>query len=96
MTKLRTLVVAGSTLAVLALTPALSFGDSYKTDDSDHVWRYMAYPAHAVGKGVEYLVTRPIHWIVSRPKMRYVFGHTSKPKSEDYCGDADLYQRYSY
>ena len=96
MRKLRTIVVTGSMLAVLVSVPAVSLADSYKAGDSDHVFRYISYPAHAVGKGLEMFVTRPIHCIVSQPKWRHIFGHVSRPNTDDYHGDANLYQRYSY
>ena len=76
--------------------PTVAKADSYYTDDSDHPFRYAAHLFHAYGKGIEYFVTRPAHWVVSQPKARYIFGHTSHPRTDDYWGDFDLYQRYSY
>ena len=91
----RMLLVAGAALCLAGFaSPACA--ESYDTDDSDHPIRYAAYAVHAVGKGIETVVARPIHWFVSKPKMRYVFGKTSQPRTDDYTGDADLYQRYSY
>ena len=86
-------------VAVLLLTvcrPGQVAAETYDCDSSDHPARYLVYPIHAVGKGIETFVTRPIHWLVSQPKLRYVFGHTSKPRREDYTGDFNLYQRYQY
>lgn len=88
-----------ATIAVTAcvlLLPGIACADTYDTDDSDHPLRYVSYPFHAYCKGIEYFVTRPIHWVVSQPKTRYVFGHSSNPRTDDYWGDFDLYQRYSY
>lgn len=76
--------------------PSTACADSYDVDDSDHPVRYIMYPIHAVGKGVEYLVTRPIHALVSKPKLRYIFGHSSTPRRDDYWGSFDQYERYSY
>lgn len=96
MTK-RTLLGVGVTLLALTLLiPGRASAESYDCDTSDHPARYFVYPIHAVGKGIETFVTRPIHWLVSQPKLRYVFGHTSKPRREDYTGNFDLYQRYQY
>ncbi len=82
--------------ATITLLPASVSAHSYDTDDDGHPFRYLAYPLHAIGKGLEYGLTRPIHYQVSKPKCRYIFGHVSHPKTDDYWGDYDLYQRYSY
>jgi hypothetical protein len=92
---MRTLILASSLSAIL-LIPSIGAADSYDTGESDHLFRYAAYPLHAVGKGIECFVTRPVHWFVSRPCNRYIFGHVSNPRTDDYWGDKDLYQRYSY
>lgn len=90
------ILLAGSLVAVLASMPTVSIADTYDTDDSDHPLRYVGHVAHAYGKFYEYMITRPAHWVVSQPKARYVFGHVSHPRTDDYWGDFDLYQRYSY
>lgn len=82
--------------AALLASPSLVQAHSYDTDDDGHPLRYLVYPVHAIGKGLEYAVTRPIHYGVSQCKARYIFGHVSHPKTDDYWGDWDLYQRYSY
>jgi len=53
-------------------------------DDSQaHPLRIAAYAFHPVGYAVEWLVTRPIHALVSQPELKKVFGH--KPHSWDFC-----------
>jgi len=89
-------LAAAIALAACVLPPSAARAEMYDCDSSDHPARYFVYPIHAFGKGIETFVTRPIHWLVSRPKFRYVFGHTSNPRREDYTGDFDLYQRYQY
>lgn len=90
-------VFASAALAACVLfAPGSACADTYAVNDSDHPIRYISYPFHAYGKGWEYFVTRPIHWVVSQPKTRYIFGHVSHPRTDDYWGDFDLYQRYSY
>ncbi|MCX7625481.1 MAG: hypothetical protein N2Z21_04645 [Candidatus Sumerlaeaceae bacterium] len=96
MTKRTWLGVGVTLLALSVLAPGRVAAESYDCDTSDHPARYLVYPIHAVGKGIETFVTRPIHWLVSQRKLRYVFGHTSKPRREDYTGNFDLYQRYQY
>jgi hypothetical protein len=90
------LIFGGLAAGALLLCPTTTQAHSYDTDDSDHPLRYVIYPIHAVGKGLEYAVTRPIHYGVSGCKSRYIFGHVSHPSKDDYWGDWDLYQRYSY
>lgn len=88
-------------MAVLAAVVSFGLANTAQAEDytpmhSDHPFRIAAYPVHAVGKGLEYLVTRPTHWFVSQPKTRHIFGKVSNPKREDYFGDKDQYQRLSY
>jgi hypothetical protein len=53
-------------------------------DDSQaHPLRIAAYALHPVGFAVEWLLTRPIHALVSQPDLKNVFGH--KPHSWDFC-----------
>lgn len=53
-------------------------------DDSQaHPLRLAAYALHPVGYALEWLVTRPIHALVSQPELTPVFGH--KPHSWDFC-----------
>jgi hypothetical protein len=92
----KVLLASVAVAAWIMMAPGTVCADTYDTDDSDHPLRYVIHPIHAYGKGIEYFVTRPIHWIVSQPKARYVFGHVSYPRTEDYWGDFNLYQRYSY
>lgn len=82
--------------AAVLTVPSVSQAHSYESDDDGHPLRYIAYPVHAIGLGLEYAVTRPIHWGVSQCKSRYIFGHVSHPRTDDYWGDWNLYQRYSY
>ena len=47
-------------------------------DDSQaHPLRILAYAFHPVGYAAEWLLTRPIHAIVSQPELHRVFGHQS-------------------
>lgn len=87
---------AAALAAALWMVPSGAKADPYDCEDSDNPIRYFVYPIHAYGKGLEYFITRPAHWVVSRPKLRYVFGHVSHPRTDDYWGDFDLYERYSY
>lgn len=90
------LLFAAGALALISFVPQGAKAADYDTDDTDYPLRYFIYPIHAYGKGIEYFVTRPINWVVSQPRCRYVFGNVSHPRTDDYWGDFDLYQRYSY
>jgi len=47
-------------------------------DDSQaHPLQILAYAIHPVGYAFEWLLTRPIHAIVSQPELHRVFGHES-------------------
>ena len=53
-------------------------------DDSQaHPLRLLAYAVHPIGFAAEWLITRPIHAIVSQPELYRVFGHQSH--RWDYC-----------
>jgi hypothetical protein len=57
----------------LMVVPARAH-DAY--DDSQaHPLRLIAYAVHPVGFALEWLVTRPIHFVFSQPKLEPVFGH---------------------
>jgi hypothetical protein len=69
-------------LLVLVLAASLFGGaatasahDAY--DDSQaHPLRLIAFAVHPVGFALEWTVTRPIHFLVSHPRLERVFGHT--------------------
>lgn len=44
-------------------------------DSQSHPLRVAAYLLHPVGYGLEWLIFRPIHWVVSKPSLIRVFGH---------------------
>jgi hypothetical protein len=96
MSLVKKLAIAGVAACALAAVPSTGQAHSYDVDDEGHPFRYIAYPLHAIGKGLEYGFTRPVHYGVSQCKARYIFGHVSHPKSDDYWGDWNMYQRYSY
>jgi hypothetical protein len=61
--------------------------DAYD-DTQSHPLRLIAYAVNPVGYAAEWLITRPIHFIVSQPKLERVFGHTPH---ENPFGDYDSY-----
>jgi hypothetical protein len=49
--------------------------DDEYDDSQSHPLRVAAYLVHPVGYGLEWLIFRPMHWVVSRPALVDVFGH---------------------
>jgi hypothetical protein len=86
-------IVVATAFAVSASTAS---AHDYDSDDSAHPFRLLSYPFHALGRGIEYGFTRPVHTYVSQPCNRYIYGHVSHPAVENYGGDYDMYQRSSY
>lgn len=67
------LLALGVTVALGAGAPAAAH-DAY--DDSEtHPLRIAAYGAHPIGYAAEWLVMRPLHFVVSHPQLERIFGH---------------------
>jgi len=62
--------------------------DAYD-DSQSHPLRLVAYILHPVGYALEWLVMRPIHFVVSQPQIEPVSGHTPH---EDPFGSSDAYE----
>ena len=75
-------VFAAVTALVLGL-PGLAYGGEYDDFEDAHPLRIVAYPLHAIGYGLERLITRPIHRLVSRPGLAPIVGHTPDEFSFD-------------
>ena len=75
-------VLATVTVLVLGL-PVLAYGGEYDDFEDAHPLRIVAYPLHAIGYGLERLITRPIHRLVSRPGLAPIVGHTPDEFSFD-------------
>jgi hypothetical protein len=87
---LATLFVSGTVFAV---------PDEYD-DSQSHPLRVTAYLIHPVGVGLEWLIFRPFHWIVSRNGADMVFGHTPHGCNEfsgvtDRCAEPPPSQQYA-
>ena len=67
-----TLVVAAGLLAV----PATGRAHDAYDDSESHPIRLIAYAVHPIGYAIEWAVMRPIHFLVSGPRVERVFGHT--------------------
>lgn len=50
-------------------------GDCY-ADSESHPFRVLAYLLNPVGVALEWVIFRPLHWVVSQPNTAPIFGHT--------------------
>jgi hypothetical protein len=62
-------------LLAVALRPAPATAHDAYDDSESHPLRLVAYAINPVGFALEWLVMRPIHFVVSQPKLERVFGH---------------------
>lgn len=70
---------------LLAFAPGVSSAHEYDRDDSDHPLRLVGYVLHPFGIAAEYLLLRPVHWVVSQKNLDIVFGHeVNEPEGHDY------------
>ena len=86
------LILAGPALAYESCDSSFEVGCSYTEppgyydgyDDSQaNPLRIAAYAVYPVGFALEWLVTRPIHALVSQPPLEPIFGHG--PHQWDFC-----------
>jgi hypothetical protein len=82
---LMALVVA----AGLLMVPATGRAHDAYDDSQSNPLRLIAYAVNPVGVGIEWLVMRPIHFVVSQPSLERIFGHTPH---ETPFGDYEAYQ----
>jgi hypothetical protein len=68
---------AGLLAMVLAFTaaPATAAPDEYD-DGQSYPLRVAAYLIYPIGYAAEWLIFRPFHYVVSRPDLEAVFGHS--------------------
>ena len=79
------------TLALLLLTwmPLRASAHDAYDDSESHPLRLVAYVIHPIGFALEWLVMRPIHFVVSQPQLEPVSGHGPH---ENPFGQHDAYQ----
>lgn len=61
--------------AILTCAPVIARAHDAYDDSESHPLRLAAYALHPVGFVIEWLFTRPIHFVVSNPGLDRVFGH---------------------
>ena len=73
----------------LVMVPATGRAHDAYDDTQSHPLRLIAYAVHPIGYGIEWLVMRPIHFLVSQPNLEKITGHTPH---ETPFGDYQAYQ----
>ena len=76
-------------VAVLVAVPATGRAHDAYDDSQSHPLRLIAYAVNPIGYGIEWLVMRPIHFLVSQPNLEKISGHTPH---ETPFGDYTAYQ----
>ena len=56
--------------------PAFAVPDEYDDSQSNPL-RVAAYFVYTVGVALEWAIYRPLHYLVSRPSVEPIFGHTT-------------------
>lgn len=62
-------------LLVVSLAGTARANADYSPVIDDHPIRVAAYPIHMVGTAIQWLVNRPIHYVMSLPYMSDISGH---------------------
>lgn len=78
-------IAAGLLAMTLAFTagPAFAVSDAYDDSQSNPL-RVAAYLIYPIGFTAEWLIFRPLHYVVSRPYLEQVFGHSSHEEVGSY------------
>lgn len=82
------IAIAMLAIAAVAFVATPAWAHRYTRQDEGHPLRYIGYVVNAVGIGLEYAVTRPIHRFVSKPNNDIIFGHKS------YVSDIGTYNEW--
>ena len=70
----RLLLMLALATVLLAAPSSARAHDAY--DDSEsHPLRIVAYALHPIGWGLEWIAMRPLHFVVSNPRLEHIFGH---------------------
>jgi hypothetical protein len=71
----RLLMTVALTVALVGMSVPAFAHDAYD-DSQTHPLRLAAYAVNPVGWAMEWVVFRPIHFLVSNPQLERIFGHT--------------------
>jgi hypothetical protein len=71
---MRLLLILALVTVIVGAPSASRAHDAY--DDSEsHPLRIVAYALHPVGWAIEWIAMRPMHFMVSNPRLEPIFGH---------------------
>ena len=71
--------VVAALAALFIAVPLAVADDEYDDYEDTHPLRIAAYPVHAVGYALEWLIARPLHGLMAQPVLKSVFGHEQLP-----------------
>lgn len=86
---MRTLLASFALVGLMMGAPGVASAHDGYDDSESHPLRLIAYALHPVGYALEWLVMRPVHFMVSNPQLEKVSGHVAH---ENPYGD---YQPYA-
>ena len=89
---MRNVFVGLGLMIAVAGTPGSARAHDAYDDSQANPLRLLAFAVYPFGFAAEWLVTRPIHFIVSQPQLENVFGHTPHEdpfSSEPYHGEEE-------
>jgi hypothetical protein len=69
------LLIALALVAAVALSPRAAQAHDAYSDAESHPLKIASYPVAVVGFALEWLLTRPIHFLVSEPTLQPVFNY---------------------
>jgi hypothetical protein len=64
-----------SLLVLLVSFPTGAIADEYNKYEAGNILRVAAYILHPVGTAIDYVVARPLHWLLHQEPMDEIFGH---------------------
>lgn len=69
-------LAAGLAFSLLLMGASPSAADEFDSRYAGHPLRFAAYLVYPIGVILETLITRPAHWLIHRPALKGLFGHT--------------------
>lgn len=72
---MRTFLLAAALATAVTAAPLTARAHDAYDDSESHPLRLAAYAVSPIGFALEWLVMRPIHFVVSNPGLERVFGH---------------------
>ena len=71
-------------VVIIAFLLPIAGAHSYKRGHTDNPFRIVAWAVYPAGWLCEQVITRPIHWLVSRPCLCNIFGHKATDRDVYY------------